>query len=634
MLSDAYLLYSTYYVAPEEAPDCRLYTDYMQYYCARHFDGNVLIFGTAVMRNQHDFDAHHGTEWEDFSDAVIHAIDNAGMPIVSYITHLHGLNATSYPFSGYRAGYSVLMPNIENVATVREGIKILNMANNKNKKNNQAHKNGAKQAVKEVKHLEKHIKNLAPFTGGASRVGNRKRQPKFAGVNAKERKKMLGLKRANPYLHCLLDPGNFPCKYPDAFSENTGLFTSVIETDLKIDSSGEFHGSVFPGLRKCLQLRTNSADSISDPTAVGDYYYDLKKGDSRNRYSPGQRIKFDENDFSAFNGSCVPFKPVAAGSAGTFDYTYFDLSTTNVTITDVNIGGFESYIRLKNAAGNWAILFKDDATIPTSTTLVSATDALGVCAVCAPGAGATKFWLEYTSTVPTEVYIEECHIKTYFPQKANTWKSTFVDCTDIDQICEDLSGYRVVGQTVLVSWLGDLLNTSGRIVGWYFNGINRIVQADLLSRDVIATRAGSYSGPLSKGIWMHWKPCNARDMQFRDPDAELDSGIPMMVFAGNTGHPTDAKIRVRVTTCYEYLSTRAILSGSRSPVAPELITDAERKIATFPNAMENPVHEKRVRNFFTEVSDTLGHVWDSWSPRAKQGVEVGAEIALLMGLML
>lgn len=242
---------------------------------------------------------------------------------------------------------------------------------------------------------------------------------------------------------------------------------------------------------------------------------------------------------------------------------------------------------------------------------------------------ATKAWLTYESNVVTTVRVKRMKLSMYFPQKSGSERGLYYNNKSIDKAVAIADAYRVVGQTLLVSYVGDVTKEGGRIFGYFYNGVTDIKENHLDVASKIATRKGAYSGPLRDGLWMHWKPCKELDMQFRDPDDSLPPNIPLMIFAGDA-QEAGTRIRVRVTTCYEYISNEDVASTSKSPVYPEQIVEAERLLRNFPQIMENPMHFEQVRDFFTQVSNKFKGMWDRYSPYVKTGLSIAQMAAPLL----
>lgn len=515
-----------------------------------------------------------------------------------------------------------------------EGIKIDEMAQKGKGKGKSAAKaaknaaNQAKKAEKEVKKLEKKVdretQQLSQLVhrSWTNPVKNGERKLKIARVRGQ---------RFNPYMHCLLDPAAYPAKYPDKFCEESATWVFSIEQEIPVSiaasPNGEFYGVVYPSMRDTLLLRNVAFDDQTGlPNFTGQYDYELEDKSSKHTYRQNQRLNFDEAMWKSTSETCMPFVNNGSADDPDYDTTTFDLTLHPVASTP-DFGSKNDEILLENASGDWGIYLNDDASPPTHAKIAGASQ-VGVTSQVV-NAAATKAWFTYESNINTVVKIKRMKLSMYFPQKAGSRRGIFYNNKSIETAVKIADAYRVVGQTLLVSYVGDVTKEGGRIFGYFYNGVTELTENHLELASKIATRKGAFSGPLRNGMWMHWKPCKELDMQFRDPDASLPSNIPIMIFAGTCQEP-GTKIRVRVVTCYEYLSNEDVASTSKSPVKPEQITESERILRAFPQIMENPIHVQAVRDFFSRVSNRLRGMWDEYSPYVKTGLSIAQAAAPLL----
>lgn len=502
--------------------------------------------------------------------------------------------------------------------------KLIKMVQDKKKKTAKNKRRREKQKAKKATGAVKHLVN-AEFEKAAKEIREEIASPTFGyGKKSKGAKPKIG---ANPYLKTLVAPDTYSCRYPDHITAKTGLARTIIEKDFKLGTSGEYRGMVIPQLKSPLALSTKTADDTADNDSYGDYYYELKKDASKHNYVNGGLMVFDENVFQCPKSAVIPF---VKNTDGSYDKTKFDLTLSAIAVNAI-VFGTESSFDIEGGGGNWSLSLHDS----TGLIQVLCNQASnGAMTKRSPALGSTWAHLQFTCT--KDIKFKKLKFTLYMPIALNK-DARF----DRHQFAEEsaaldlFDSYRVVGQSVLITYLGDRMYDGGRCVGYYYKGTQDPIEENLMNRDIIAAKPGSYSGSLRDGLYMIWRPAKDLDMAFRDPDDDyFNGGLPVLVFAGKADHDT-ASIRVRVVTVYEFETTSALIDQEYSPVKPDWITKANIALQGFPFAMGNPIHVKEIRNFLANLVTKGRHAWNTVAPYAQTAWNVGrTALPLLEGLLI
>jgi len=497
----------------------------------------------------------------------------------------------------------------------------------KNAKRNRARrekKKAAKRLEKKVERIEHKVEQAArakPRIVSVMKAAGRQ------GGWAPSFKPKMPPGRVNPYLKCIIDPSSHQCRYPDHFSGRTGLAKTIIEQDMKLGALSSFRGIVLPQLKNALIMSTNDADDTSGSTDWGDYWYDLTPDSSKHTYFSGSHIDFDEALFQCPQSGVMPF---VKNPDGKYDKTKFDLTLSSLAPTAVDFGS-ESVIETEGGGGTWKIELEDST--GAVSTLCDQTSK-GTMTKRSPAVGAT--WARLKVTCNKDIKILGMNFKIFMPIAINKdSRFTRYSFPDVDGAVNLFDSYRVVSQSLQITFFGDTVYDGGRVAGYYYRGENSLVQGDLLDLGTISTRPNSYSGPLREGLYMVWRPAKELDMQFRDPDNDyLQGGLPVLIFAGKADHNTST-IRVRITTVYEYETSSCLVDTEFSHVYPQWITEAMVALQGFPYAMGNPIHVKEIKNFLSNLVNKGRNAWNKASPYINGALQFGKSIApLIEGMAL
>lgn len=179
----------------------------------------------------------------------------------------------------------------------------------------------------------------------------------------------------------------------------------------------------------------------------------------------------------------------------------------------------------------------------------------------------------------------------------------FAELLGTQEVQPVYTNYRVVAQSVLVSYEGDTLNDGGQIVAAHLGGGESPESLGATDFNAIASLPNSYEGAINKGAYGFWKPACEADMNFRKvkyTNRLSDGALPSMVFAGHLVHATST-VRVKIHMIVEATSEKFYTAKSFSIVAPELILAADKALWGVKRLMENPDHVEAIKRFLSET---------------------------------
>nr|WRQ64953.1 hypothetical protein [Sobelivirales sp.] len=412
----------------------------------------------------------------------------------------------------------------------------------------------------------------------------------------------------SPYLRMLLDPAAFgPGHYPDNFGGKVALGKFRISKTVKCDSNGNFtvwanpcltNAVAYPQQQGAAQrgyifqnqfLQDNSNPlypRCKIPPAANWEYVPLVEGPS---YTDGNGV---EHKLSVKGPDKILLPP---------GY----IATTSLTIL---AGGTEAWAGTTLA---FQLRYSD-------TTVAAVT--LGTPVVIAPGfewvqiqvsrsAGAAK---DYLKTIQFSLLVNEI---------ANNGDLAFEDVPDYDLLAgnnqNDVEAgetyattystplymeYRPVAMCLLVSFVGNTLYDGGTIAGKALMGGESPQRLDFPTYEELSQVPGAFNGPLKTGFYGWWKPTDADDIKFREPDYDnVDGAMPSLYVAGKATDPANTQIRLDYCLCVEAKTTRQILPTTYSRVDPDEITAADRALQGMAQCMENPLHLGKIADFLRGV---------------------------------
>jgi hypothetical protein len=397
---------------------------------------------------------------------------------------------------------------------------------------------------------------------------------------------MLSLAKTNHLLKNRIDPeGTEARSYPDPECiVPTAVWKDIRNFELPVSSDGRFGGFVRPFMKGLFGVRTNTG-----ATTEFDGSYNYGKGSATGVSVADLPLALESTD-----GRFM--LPKVRNANGRLAWPSTGANDVSITM---NFSGSSAPIDVT--------LFEEDAAgTQTSTTTAVANPDSSQKNDFTLDAGTVMFWFV---TAGTNSGFPFTTISVQLTEGATAIATQLHDVADFSNISDIYEEYRVVAQTALITFRGNVLEQGGQIAGLLASGGKSPDHSDLITYGDIASRSESYDGPLKDGIYAIWSHSDTRDMQFRDlSNDDTRQGAenwqyPFIVFAGVANDP-DASIRLRICTIYECKSHKNYIPRLMSRDASWEIEDAAIKIREYTGGkfvMPNEIHLKKIRDFFKKA---------------------------------
>jgi hypothetical protein len=231
-----------------------------------------------------------------------------------------------------------------------------------------------------------------------------------------------------------------------------------------------------------------------------------------------------------------------------------------------------------------------------------------------------------------------------FKNDAEVYPHTVVDSPLAQTLKRDMTAYRCVSMSVLVTYYGNMLENDLIAVRCLTNSTDPFDASagSLFEQGTLAEQPDSYSGPLQKGVYAIWAPASlAQATRFRASSGDIPSwhDESVIVVAGHASADAQ-KLRVRVVANYEAL-TNSRLYNPTPYISTHLneMEEALRALALFPTVGENNTHLKKIAKFLergtTNVLKSLYEHRNMFLPAisAMAGPDVALAAKVVSGLL-
>jgi len=178
---------------------------------------------------------------------------------------------------------------------------------------------------------------------------------------------------------------------------------------------------------------------------------------------------------------------------------------------------------------------------------------------------------------------------------------------------------RPVGQSMLVSYSGDLIAGGGELAGvclpagdWEKNLTgNATGQNQIKLFDAMSDFPKSSTQKLANGLYVWWKPSSIEDMKLRNvlhghsTETMKDYDYPLLVCSGHINNQAASSMLVTIFTNYNYSTNTRDRSGMDCDDCPEAISLAMYLMKDLPTSMPNGDHIDWIK---TILGGVLGFV--------------------------
>lgn len=183
-----------------------------------------------------------------------------------------------------------------------------------------------------------------------------------------------------------------------------------------------------------------------------------------------------------------------------------------------------------------------------------------------------------------------------------------------------ITGVRPVSAAMLVSFIGNTLDDGGQISAAWLPGDISNAELNLLvapgGLQLLATKPGAYTGPLSKGAYVFWKPDDVHDSQFKSLSGELNHSYPVLVVCFKSTKVSTATVRVSAVTNHEINSITRVLDQQPGMVEPDLMLHARRILTNYPTSCANDGHvslwqriQQGCKDFFQTIGESFRNLF-------------------------
>lgn len=435
-----------------------------------------------------------------------------------------------------------------------------------------------------------------------------KQLARSSGARAVARVETAAQSAVSRYLRALLDPEAYgPVSYPDDFGDKVTLGKFILSKTVQVDSAGNFAVWASPTLANTLAYPPVSIGFSANYTYQSQY-----NQDNSDPNHPKVSVDPTNGNWNYVQFPTGPFFTDANGEIHELrvkEKTKILLPTGYTSFSLTVVAGGTSVFNGTTMA--WQVRLPGGTTtaLVPGTPLVIAT-------------GNEWFQIQLSRTAGTnKEYLKTLQLNLALTTAANNAPWEFDDVPDYDLLAGDnepeveagttsavtyttplYTEYRPVGMSLLVSFVGNELYNGGTIAGKYLAGGETPDSLNYPTFEELAQVPDAFQGPLKTGAYLWWKPTDPKDVMFREPNFENDTGdLPSLYVAGKATDPTNTQIRLRLCLIVEAKTTRQILPTHYSKVNPDEIVAANRSLQGISNVMENPFHLERIADFLRGV---------------------------------
>lgn len=179
----------------------------------------------------------------------------------------------------------------------------------------------------------------------------------------------------------------------------------------------------------------------------------------------------------------------------------------------------------------------------------------------------------------------------------------------------NVNSLRATAQTVLCSFIGNTIDDGGQIAMARVRGVRSqqlIPNASIATVNdfpYVAKQPGAYSGPLRSGAFGLWFPGGVNDEELVSlTAAQTDAGnLTGFVISGYTtsANPSNAILRVRIVTSFEFMTGNRLFLSVPSRVAPLEIAEAAMALCSVPFCTSNDGHKEVILKALRAVAPSL-----------------------------
>lgn len=201
------------------------------------------------------------------------------------------------------------------------------------------------------------------------------------------------------------------------------------------------------------------------------------------------------------------------------------------------------------------------------------------------------------------------------------------------QLCEQ---YRVVAQSLLVSYQGDSQSDGGQIAGVRTVGGQDPDDEGWIDYASIASisnqNQNAYEDAVKFGGYGFWAGSDEKDYAYRNPSVVNRSQLPCLVCAGKLDTAAST-LRARLVTIVEWKTSKSFIPTTPSIINSQMMEEANRAISRFPAWHCNPNHKKDIKSFFEDVLDFGSKVYNTVNQGIQNSVgSIGPLLGVLGGL--
>lgn len=187
---------------------------------------------------------------------------------------------------------------------------------------------------------------------------------------------------------------------------------------------------------------------------------------------------------------------------------------------------------------------------------------------------------------------------------SDTVVSQFYDCKNAASIMQSIDNYRVVSASMLVTYVGNVLQNSELAARTNIEGPRPYDgRQNVMSYGYIASCVESYTGPLNKGAYVVWRPTNIdQATQWYAPHNDLGYDRPWssVVMAWPTGQ--GCKVRVRCVINFECQTNSSQYTLIHSNARPGELEQAMKQIVHFKLEHCNLAHISDITDWLSKAA--------------------------------
>lgn len=175
---------------------------------------------------------------------------------------------------------------------------------------------------------------------------------------------------------------------------------------------------------------------------------------------------------------------------------------------------------------------------------------------------------------------------------------------NVETLERDLEKFRIVSQSGLLTYMGNVLTMAGQISSVLYRGGMPAGYAGISDYTSVAEHPRSFNGTLIDGSYGYFEPQDHVDMSFRTVMGIIDFRRPYLIYSGifsDLAGVTNGQIRARIVTIVEFTSTAQIFGTLNGPVHPDWIVACMTLLAEIPNVMENGKHLDRLNAYLKKL---------------------------------